>query len=673
MPKDKRKLSVDPLRWSREQKLQLLARIEAEEAATSCRELEAGGWRGWYAEIFGQDFVDVLAPHHIEAIEWHWFSTMLKRGGATLTEDAYFAIWSRGHMKSTIARYIAVADAALCQGIGSYCLYVSGTKGKVRGHAISIETLLSTPKLLEYYPGLGEVKRGLAGQSKGWTADFIYTKSGAVFHFISLDEGVAGANIDSVRPTLIIPDDVDDREDSPLISENRLRVLTRAVLLTKQKNTLFFWAQNLISRHSVLYHIYTGKVHVLTSRKPTKPIPAFLNFKTEQRTVNGIICDIIIGGEPTWAYYDREVAQETINAAGLPSFLVECQHDVESDKSEQIIPEFDEAVHIITWEEFNAVYGLAPDNRDVPGHWRRYVGHDWGSTGQEAGHACVVGYIAVAGQNGPHPSTAFFYNLSSFPRSTLAGQVARSVLNFVLADVQSDPHTYIELGLLDRGVNDPGDVLAVRARAKVVEALATREQWCMWHMSHEAKAVRDIYRIVYGLNFQACNPKRDGGVAQLRHYFRTDYSQPHPFRVGEPGLSRMYLIVENEEERKRPTGDSGMKLAREQLPEWRWRPDTLTAKGFLDERPLKINDDVGNMLMMIFTHFRLSATPLTSTEQFEAAMPKHLRYSELLANSPFERGLTPDQELSHLMARVHARKKVGSSIERYNEFGERIN
>lgn len=640
----------------------------AEEALERSRSLEAQGWRAWYAEIFGQEFVDVLAPHHIEAIEWHWTSLMLKRAGQDITKYIYFAIWSRGHMKSTIARYIAVCDAAL-SGAG-YCLYVSGTKGKVRGHAISIETILGSAKIKEYYPKLATVMRGEAGQSKGWQANFIYTEAGYVFHFVSLDEGIAGANIDSVRPTLIIPDDVDDRDDSVVISQNRMRVLTRAVLPTRQHNTLVLWAQNLISRHSVLYHIYTGKEVVLTARVKTEPIPAFIGLVTERRVVDGIIKDIIVAGEPTWPWYDMKRGQEEIDTIGLSAFLAECQHAVDQDLAGAVIPEYNEEVHLITWEEFNAVYKLPVDNRDVPAHWRRYVGHDWGSSGPEAGHANVVGWIAVSGANSHLPGTAFFYHVKSFPASTIANTVARAILNYVLWKSQSDPQRYIELSLLDRSIADPSDALAAGAREKVSQELANLDSYAMWHMSHEAKSERDIYRMIYGLPFQACNPKRDGGVAQIRHYLRFDMSHPHPFRVGRGGLSRMYIIVENEAERDRPTGDAGMKIVREQLPEWRWRPPELTAQGFLDERPMKINDDVGNMLMMIFTHFRLQATPLTANEQLVAAIPAELRYENLLAKSPHPAGLTPEQELSHLFALKRAQAITGSDVERFDEHGQ---
>lgn len=673
--KSRAPLSLDQLeridRPTRERLYQLALEDEAREKA---RALESQGWRAWYGEMFdvppseenpeGIPFVSRLAPHHAEAIEWHWNALLMKRAGLDITKYIYFAIWSRGHMKSTIARYIAICDAAL-SGKG-YCLYVSGTKGKVRGHAISIETLLGSAKVSEYYPKLSTVMKGQEGQSKGWQANFIYTEAGYVFHFVSLDEGVAGANIDSVRPTLIIPDDVDDRDDSVVISANRMRVLTRAVLPTRQHNTLVLWAQNLISRHSVLYHVYTGKEVVLTARVPTKPVPAFIGLVTERRVVDGIICDVIVAGEPTWPWYDRKRAQEEIDTIGLSAFLAECQHEVDQDLADAILPEFNEAVHLITWEEFNAVYGLDPDNRDVPAHWRRYVGHDWGSTGQEAGHANVVGWVAVSAANSRLPGTAFFYHVKSFPASTLAGTVARATLNYILRDTQSDPQRYIELALLDRGTADPSDVLANKARDKVRDALAQLDSYAMFHMSHEAKAVRDIYRMVYGLPFIACNPKRDGGVAQLRHYLRYDMAHPHPFRADRGGQARMYFIVENDAERDRPTDDSGMKIVREQLPEWRMRPAELTSQGFLDERPMKINDDVGNMLMMIFTHFKLQATPLTESERIVAAIPPELRYENLVTASG---GMRPEDELAHLFAMKRARASVTPDIERFDEDG----
>jgi len=283
--------------------------------------LEAKGWRVWYATIFGQQFVSVLAPHHAEAIEWHWNAKMGERQGVRVSDDAYFAIWSRGHMKSTVARRIAVADA--CLSVTGYCLYTAGTKGKIQGHAKSIETLITLPTIKDWYSALSRVRKSNAGNSKGWTNDFIYTDQGYVFHFISLDEGIRGANVDDVRPTLIVPDDIDEPNDSPAVSETRFRIFTRSVLPTRQRGTLIFFAQNLIAKHSVMNKIVSGKERALTRRKLTAPIPALIGLVTEFRTVGGVGRDIIVAGEPTWGFYDRERCQEEIDTIGLPAFLAE--------------------------------------------------------------------------------------------------------------------------------------------------------------------------------------------------------------------------------------------------------------------------------------------------------------------------------------------------------------
>lgn len=116
-----------------------------------------------------------------------------------------------------------------------------------------------------------------------------------------------------------------------------------------------------------------------------------------------------------------------------------------------------------------------------------------------------------------------------------------------------------------------------------------------------------------------------------------------------------------------------MALARYQFQEWRHRPPQLTAKGFLDERLMKIDDDCGNAAQMVFFHFKLTATPLTPAERLTAAIPPELRYAHLLENSPFELGLAPEQEMAHLLAIARAKKKVAADgIEYFDEFGGRI-
>lgn len=80
------------------------------------RTLVDKGWRVCYAEWFGKKaFVDILAPHHIEAIEWHWESRIAFLEGRKPDYLAYFPVWPRGHMKSTLAEKMVVVDAMLAR------------------------------------------------------------------------------------------------------------------------------------------------------------------------------------------------------------------------------------------------------------------------------------------------------------------------------------------------------------------------------------------------------------------------------------------------------------------------------------------------------------------------------------------------------------------------------
>jgi hypothetical protein len=208
------------------------------------KELINQGWLATYAELFGQSFIDSLDSaetsdrHHSEAIEWHFQSRISLCEGRRPDDDyfVYFPTWSRGNLKTTIGRAMLIVDALIsfAYDIQGYALIPGGTKKKVRGTAISLETSLHNPKIKEYCPELSQVDKNEYGHSKGWTADFIKTKSGYVFHFIGLDEGVAGANVENIRPTFIMPDDIDSREDSPVIAETRFHVFTSEILPARQ-------------------------------------------------------------------------------------------------------------------------------------------------------------------------------------------------------------------------------------------------------------------------------------------------------------------------------------------------------------------------------------------------------------------------------------------------------
>jgi len=591
---------------------EITAGIEDVTRNKTATELELAGWETWWRTIFGDDLVDAFAPHHREAVIWHWNSRMQQLAGIKPKNDAYFAPWSRGHLKSTLARRIAVADACLSKK--GYCLYVGGTDDKVKGHALSMESLIASESIRKYYPTLARVRKSSQGSSKGWTQKFIYTDQGYIFHFVSLDKGVAGANIDNIRPTLIVPDDIDDRQDSPAVAQKRFEVLTTEVLPTKQEGTLFFFAQNVINRYSVMYRALKQTARILTNRFPTQPIPAIENLVTEERTVKGMVKDIVVSGTPTWHKYGLERAQEDIDVFGLDAFLAECQHEVDQNKQGLILPEWNEKVHIISWSQFQSVFGV----RHIPHHWRKYVGHDWGSI-----HPCVMSYVATSSANAVLPHIHFTWGITTFKQNTMPDETALALINRLMP--------MIDTSILETQTKDT----ATRAiRAEVERWLQTEgANYDTWHMSHEARTVRDHYNITYGIPFAPCNPKAAGGVEQMRHFLRPDYSQPNPFKPGENGLAGWYFIVDDDQVEE-ARDDRGLKLLREQFPQWSWRNVGLTETGLQADKPMKVFDDIGNSLMMLFSHFSLGPTPYTAEEKQEMALSKGLRREDIEKMAP---------------------------------------
>src|SRR6185369_2490316 len=398
------------------------------------RSLIAQGWKAMYAELFGQAFADILAPHHIEAIEWHWESRLAFLEGRHPEYLAYFPIFSRGHMKSTLAERMVVADAILNVTFKQpgYALFVGRNKDKVQEHIANIETLLASEPVKKLCPALSTPKRTeITNQQRRWTSSFLKTGANYSIQGGTLDSGLAGSRVEETRPSFILFDDIDGREDSPVIAESRFRQLTTEVLPMGQQNTLVFWAQNLISRFSTMYRIHKGQARVLTNRKPANPVPAVTNLVTEQRVVNGIVKDIYVSGESTWKAWDAQRIQDEIDREGLPSFERECQHSVEESREGQIFYNYNDSVHVISESEFAAVYG----SRTAWFPWRKKPANDWARTKTDK-HANVAAWLVRSSADSERPNFNFLMHPMSFPPDSSPEDVAERLLGCL------SPHAY---------------------------------------------------------------------------------------------------------------------------------------------------------------------------------------------------------------------------------------
>ena len=633
------------------------------------REAIQTGWRATYSLLFDKPntpFVDVLAWHHRQAIVWHWVSRHRICLGMVARFLAYFSIWSRGHMKSTVAKRIAVVDAVLSvyYGKGGYCLYVSGTDEKTEKHSISIDRLLQDC-VRPHVPALAEVRKSKeGGRTLGWKATFFYTRAGYVFHFGSLQSGLAGGNVDDVRPTLIVPDDIDDRKDSPVISEKNFKMLTTEILPMGAKGTLTFWAQNLISRYSSMFRIQKQQVKVLVDRKPTKPVPAIRNLVTETRTIDGTIRDIIVGGTPTWPYFDIAACQDELNRFGLPSFLRECQHEVDQSTEGLMIHTYDDKVHPISVSEFESVFGT----RSMPAAWPKQWGNDWART-KTAKHANVAIWQTVSSQSGPLPGFTFYWHPMSFKANVSPEDVAERVLSCLdpyalkregtrlnpIVESEQKRVTWSELRrdeLLRANAlaHTSGDLERFEFERAILaeiipqysEPVLERHNVVGGVNSHEREDIRSIYQTVYSLPCRGVNPGKFGGIEQLNRNFRVDPNEPHPFRPEQMGFTRTFIVVPDDVTQKptlieteidgkmrtievyppepfpdelQPDDLHDDKLLRYQMMNWRIREAKITETGETIDEPLKMNDDMGNAMQMLEVGGALANTPLTIREK----------------------------------------------------------
>ncbi len=549
-----------------------------------------------------------------------------------------------------------VVDALLSYAFGQngYALIPGGTKKKIRSTAISLESMLHNPVVKQYCPLLSQVERNPMGFSKGWTADFIMTKAGYVFHFIGLDEGVAGANMNNVRPTFIMPDDIDSREDSPVISENRFHIFTSEVLPTRQHNTLVYWAQNLISRYSVRYRIETQQVRVLTNRKLNTPVPAVRDLITEQRTVGGIVKDFVVSGKPTWRVWSLQRVQDEIDTSGLPSFLREYQHEVERSKEGVIVHTFDDDVHVISESQFAARYGSA----DAWKEWHKTPFNDWART-KTAFHANVAGYAVVSSQNTRLPGLVFYIPLS-FAANAVPEDVATRLLS-LLTPFAYGATTWKEL--VQQGFereNAHRHFASWQERLEFARAFVknnvkqySRDVLSAYNvrsgvMSHSEDTVRSIYNDGFGFSFLPSNPTMTESVEEIVGSFSVDMSKPHLFDDTKKGYTRSFIIAPDDKTKPyllvegiavyppapykdvmQPDELMDSDLMRYQLKNWRWAENKLTELGERIDVPLKLNDDFGQSLQMIFKENLLKEIKLTTEEKIFAAVEELLPETKL--------------------------------------------
>lgn len=555
-------------------------------------------WRTWLRTCAPRTFTGSFASFHKDFWDWYWRITAKRRAGQPLTEEemAFLAVWMRGGGKSSNVEWAAIAEGAL---VGSgYVLYVSGTQSLADGHVLAIRDRLESEEISQYYPGLADPEIGKHGNQKGWRQDFLQTSSGWAIRPVGLDVGVRGGRVGDLRPTLIIFDDVDDHDDSPLVVQKKINTISRSIIPAGGPNTIYLFAQNLIHRNGVLNQILTRRTGVLGRRIVSGPFPAFRDLEIDTRQTEQGPRNVIVKGSPTWADFDLAACQKFLDDAGREAFLAEYQHDFSAIEEGRVIPEYDESVHVITWSQFASLY----DTHKIPSHWDREVGHDVGFT---KGHQSAWTWITISAENSKRPGLRFRYRGLTF------------------TGVSVDDQAEQVLRLMRRNGESPTNI--------------TR-----WRMSHEALSERMTYRRL-GLPFYAAASGKTDGISQWRHYLRVDKSTPHPFHQDEeisPGVYRfgcpsLFDIVDDRQ-LVEPKDDDGLATHRRETRDWKYAPERLSVTGMMDAVPLKLDENTCDATRMITAEWGPEVTPLTTEEKQEAQLPAGLRKDEVATRTGWQ-------------------------------------
>lgn len=277
-------------------------------------------WRDWLITLYPNTFNSGFTQRHIEF--WEWVDSI--EPNKTPDISAFVAAWPRGGGKTTTAETGVIYLGAKKKR--NFVLYVRGTQDKANESIQNIADKLESENTETYYPELASRKVGKYGHSKKWTMQGLRTASGFSVVGIGLDVAVRGAKIEDFRPDLIIFDDIDDKQDTPLKIKKKIETITTSVLPAGATHAAALVVQNLIHDESIVTALCEGTADFLHGCHISGPFPAVENLEYEQNKDGSYT---IVSGNATWEGQSIEICENQINVWGVSAFLKEAQHEVE--------------------------------------------------------------------------------------------------------------------------------------------------------------------------------------------------------------------------------------------------------------------------------------------------------------------------------------------------------
>lgn len=669
---------------------------------SQARQLESQGWRVWLKTLFPFAFDEEFSEDHVRYWNLRWsvlFRIKKQREFVQqnlsipkeflIQDDEYVAllILGRGLAKSSSLEASAVMRGAILDG--GYCLYVSEAQDQAEEHIGNCQGLIGNDdsRLLEFYPRMAVVEDATVGGIKTKNrSDIFITSNGWICRAKGLNSKLRGLRIGVQRPDDIKLDDVDSVNDSVDVSVKKRKQITSSVLPTQARRwaTIDF-GQNLILETGVMNQLFTGQSDALAKRHTIGVTKTFSHFEYESRIDEQdgkLKHHILPSSVATWKGVNIAQAQKFLHDSGLVTFMAEYQNEFELQREGRVLRNYSDAQMVITKSQFERVF----DSKEIPDSWHKYIGHDWART-KSAYHACVAGSLAISNQNTRLPGKLFLFNLLSFDAGTQADDVGLRILENALPEV--DWQQMVEVALTRKGVEKTiKDVTKlIQARRDVLadvisplsSPLLTQKRYQRFVGSHDQNNdALEVYRRVFGLPFNPINPGETGGLEWADHYMAVDYKTAHPFKedrqkedgTWELGCPGFFIVVEDDkaEYPSSPTSDSlhDSDLCRFQFNNWRMRPIKLSEAGVIEHGPMKMHDDYGQMLQMILVGNKISAAPLTFSEQVKTLIPPKYQRETLKVN------YSPQHEMAVNFQEARAKAQIKPVWQEFDAAGNLI-
>lgn len=532
---------------------------------------------------------------------------------------------------STVAELAVIAEGCILNA--GFALYLSDSQLLAEEHLYSVKSILENGIFAKYYPQMARPKVSQTGNQAKFTQDTIVTENGWGMTARGITGNVRGGRLGTLRFTLIVVDDADSLTDSLAVIEKKKRILSRSVYPAMDKRlgkTIF--AQNLITENSVASQIVYRKTDILSERTiigeqsgHKRGVPAFRELSLDAVTQpDGNVRWEIAHAVPTWEYFNVQDAQNFLSLSGKEAFLAEYQHEFTS-RSGKVIPNYDESSQVISWSEFEKVFGT----RYIPPHWRSVCSVDIGYSDGMHPHYSAWSFIAVASMNSKMPNAHFVYRSKTYKGTAIEDQAIDVWKSLLPNETRSHAEYSVNFEQYP----------ALTQHFPASSGTEVGGQIKQWQMSHEKTGEMLTLRMRYGLPFMKfAHYKATDGVPQWNHLSMCDYTQPNPFKDDEKGDDGQWFIgrpqifyIVDDDQLLMPRDDRGMKLLREQVSTWEWVPTKITDTGLTEEKPSKVGDDCPDSIKAaVYWLHATTATPLTEAEKLVERMPESVRDNDKL-------------------------------------------